>query len=241
MKKNFAVIFILILLFAWQQLTRAQGETDFVLDWTAYTYTPPGYQGKPLPTTGSLIKVTAMPTQKLSANPALFKYNWFLDEKIVSASSGIGKTEFTFRAQKSAGGIHAARVRISDEKGIFIVQKVVPIRLASPEIGIYRQINGSLMFNQFNASQTLAAGQEIALAALPFFFNISELNELNFRWQFGDQIFEGNAQKNPNQFVLRIGKITKDIKDVLNVRTAKKETSGETASQQINLLIETPF
>lgn len=240
-KKFIIFCFFVGLFYFWLSAFSARGENqnlDFTLSWSTDTYTPPYYLGKALPTTNSFITVTANPVSKTSINPELLIYNWLLNGHWLRQSSGQGKMSLTFLADGPINQSYEINVRILDQKGNFISQKTIFIKLVSPEIILYPKEKTLLTsFNQSVEKLNLTSQQEVNLIALPYFFNIDKITDLNFVWQLDTQRLSNPEQTNQNLFTLKIGEIGQSIIKNLIVSAENKYNPLEKAFIKKEILI----
>lgn len=235
--KKFIIIFIFLLvsLYAIPYTLYAQPKVDFILDWSTGTYIPPTYPGKALPTLNSSIKVTAIPTAKLTTDPSLFFYNWFFDNRIVNSASGQGKTDFSFLANTSYNDKYQIGVKILDQEGKLLVQKNISIKTVKPELILYSlQEGGRNDTERILESARFVYGQKINFTAAPYFFNVKNLKDLDFIWQLDDQFIDDPKQANHNFLTLKLENGEK-MNRVLKITTENKNNPKEKSQAQMKI------
>ena len=167
---------------------------EFYLDslelyWSADTYTPFGYKGKSLPVNGSIVTVEA-DLKLTKGNPSFLKYSWFLDGVFQGAKSGYGRTSFKFGVRRTPNLHHEVLVKIFNEDNSFYVEKSIIIPITSPEIIVFQNNGNSrinLKYNNIPKNYQVFADQEVSFVALPFFFSINNIEDLEFEWSFANK------------------------------------------------------
>lgn len=173
---------------------------DFILTWETDSYVPADYPGKALPIKESKIKAVLMPTKKLSYNPDLLNYRWFLDDEIMGWASGQGKSSFSFTATKESG-YHLVEVQALGSDETIVFRRSLSIRLSRPQIMLHDAENGySLQENYLTTS-----GKSIDFKAVPLFFHIGNISELAFQWRV-DDINVPSEEKDADRLKLTIPK-----------------------------------
>lgn len=207
------------------------------LYWSADTYVPFGYQGRKLPTKGSKITVNAQ-LEILSGNPKNLKHSWFLDDVFQSTKSGYGRDSFQFWVRKYGGNPHTVSLKVFNESRSFMVEKSVTIPLAKPNLIIYAEEGGPINLPYTSSTKNLdvIADKESSFSALPYFFNIKALEDLEFSWTFADKTY-GESSLTANVFGLKI--INKEVRGLLEqtlkvVATNRRQLDQE-ARETVNL------
>ncbi len=158
------------------------------LRWSADTYVPFGYQGRALPTKESWVIVEA--DLKISGeNPKNLKYSWFLDDVFQELKSGYGRDGFKFGVRRFNGASHTALLKVFNESRSFLVEKSITIPIVNPDLVIYRKENAQINL-PYTASAKIfdiVSNEESSFLALPYFFNIKSLEDLEFNWILGDK------------------------------------------------------
>jgi hypothetical protein len=193
MKKKICFIIISLLIFALANNLLAE-ELNFdssqitlnslELVWSAETYTPFEYQGRALPTKGSMVDVYAVISVSGGTTSNL-KFSWFLDNTFQEANSGYNKTSFRFGVRRYSGSSHNVLVKIFTEDRSFYIEKSIDIPIYEPEV-IMKQ-------SDINP---------LSVVAKPYFFYIKKLTDLIFEWTFSGQ--EPIISSNYNANVLDI-------------------------------------
>ena len=182
------------------------------MTWITDTYVPLDYRGAALPSRGSNVEVAAQFNSK-GLNPEELTFNWFLNNHIQD-ESGLGKQNFKFQMSESITKDHIIRVEVIDRnnykiatsKNLFLKARLpeIVIKLKSPALGFLEQYN-------------LSGDQEVEFTAQPFFFNIFNLSELEYQWQFGQKIAPQVDVVDFNDLSIKIGKVNETIRQTLEV------------------------
>jgi hypothetical protein len=156
------------------------------LYWSADTYAPFGYQGRTLPTQGSLITINA-DLKVAGGDPKSLTYSWFLDGIFQETKSGYGKDSFKFGIRRNASASHAVLLKVFNETRSFYVEKSINIPIADPEIVIYYKNNSKVNLPYLASAKNfeIASDKEISFLALPYFFNVKNIKDLEFEWTIG--------------------------------------------------------
>jgi hypothetical protein len=186
-KSFFLICFVLSGLFFASLLAQAQTSTfnfpalsnlatnpnfDFLISWRAINYVPSDYQGKILPSNGSAIEISFDVLDKGKfVNISNQNIEWSLNNNLIK--SGIGLKTIRFVATNN----NDQRINISipqykDSKyQAADLGAVITIPLSSPKIVI----------NAPYPNKIMGLGENL-FQALPYFFNISNLGQLQFSW-----------------------------------------------------------
>lgn len=176
------ILTIIISLFSLMHTARAQ--SMHLLTWQTNTYAPPGYLGKSLPTKGSTLSLNLM-TLNSSESFSNTLFAWYLDD--IKLFEGVNKpTLKTTITQKP--GIYTAKVFLRYSDGI-PETITAPVKIVTPEA-------------LFVESTSILQGGEIKtrpktlhVRVLPFFFNVTSLLELGFRWKINNTVSAAQPEK----------------------------------------------
>jgi len=188
--------------------------TSVTLTWSTNTYVPINYQGKALPSRGSIIEVVAN-INSGDLNPKELFYNWFLDDHIQKGNSGQGRQVFKFNIGER-NIKRSVKVDISNaEKTFSVSSSYLMLKPQEPEIVL--ETTSVSTFSGLTQEYKVGSDQTTIFTAQPYFFNIDSINDLKYRWTLAGNIAEQDSNKNPNIFTLKIGKLVKSIKQKLNL------------------------
>ncbi len=156
--------------------TGAQSTNDqIILTWQANNFYPADFEGKAFPSPGSEVVVSlgVIKNGKL-ADLTSSSIAWSLDGNFMER--GLGKQTFSFFAKKTSSG--SETVRVSVENGNAPLEYSVNIPVVDPQVVVEIPY-----FENIVPSNT-----DITLRAVPYFFNVTSLNDLTFMWQIGGMV-----------------------------------------------------
>ncbi len=160
---------------------------DVDILWEALTYTPPWYKGKALPSSESLIKITAIPHFSGSISPSKLIYNWSVDFKNKPDISGLGKRSFTLRSV-DVFNENKISVTVSNYDESITAEKNISIAIGQPKIISYEEnpLEGTRS-NQALQKEFQLNSVAINIRAEPFFFSTINLKNLLYEWTMNSQ------------------------------------------------------
>ena len=191
--KYAAVLIILILSFSIFNFVSAQSSPEFLVSWKAGNYVPSWYEGKVLPVVGALVDVNfelinAGKIVDLSQNTI----RWYLNDELVkNESDGLGIKSLRVIVPNGGSGEISVRITIIDHVAD-ILDKTIIIPVVRPEA----------ILDSPYSNNGIRAGQSI-FRAIPFFFNVSNVNNLSVSWT-ANGIKSGGAGENPWQLDLNL-------------------------------------
>jgi len=162
---------------------------DFLV--SGNTYSPPFYRGGKRPTSGSPVRIVALP-QVFGADSKQFEakdliYKWTNDGKPMIASSGYGKNAVTIDTQGAASKI---TLEISSLSGELKAVKSLVVRTSQPEVLIYedKPLLG-IQYQNSLSDETDLKTLETTLVAEPFFFDQKSLSDgkVTLNWYKDEQ------------------------------------------------------
>ncbi|MBU6415066.1 hypothetical protein KGQ34_02405, partial [Patescibacteria group bacterium] len=160
--------------------------SDIQFYWWANTYTPKWYQGKALPVVGSPVYVYAIP-EAANVNPKTAIYKWSMNDSVLPASSGQGKSVFQFTPQFS-GVSERITVSIKNTAGESIGEKTISITPTVPQVNVYalKPLEG-IAFNQTGNAFGSKPEEFADFIAEPFYFGVKTISDLMVTWSFNNQ------------------------------------------------------
>ncbi len=201
-------------------LTAAQTASQVLITWQAQSFVPAEYSGKILPTPSTNIKVS-LEVIKENKIQDLSKINirWYLDAKLLT--QGLGLKETSFIVNKGATYSHFVRAVIMDKQE---VSGTADILITNPKIVIKTPTP---------AINAVPLGKNI-FQAIPYFFNIINLQELIFNWSVNNQTVQGN-----NLLELEIAPPV-PLNQNLNIKITAQNLKNdlEFGSKEINLNVQ---
>lgn len=166
--KLIAAIIVLVWLFATS--AAAQSELTFLTSWKAYNFIPPGFNGKAMPLSrGTTIDVAFEVLENgkivdISRNTVKF----FVNGRKRQEGNGLRRFRFITLDGKSAQEI---KIVVLNARGDVRFENRFTIPTVSPEVAIYPPRTQNIIEKGLNSFQ-----------AIPYFFNIARINDLNFIW-----------------------------------------------------------
>lgn len=235
MEKVRKIIYLIIIGLVFIAPIHSQASIEVTLTWSADTYVPLDYPGKPLPSRNSNIEVAAN-IDSLNINPQTAIYNWFLDDAMKKEQSGPGKQIFQFNIGESLTKTRLVKLEVWDQSGNFINSANLLIKPSAPEIILKSKNHLSTSFDLIPQYQ-IAAGQETYFIAQPYFFNIKNINQLDYQWSFGNQTASQINSLNPHILSLKIDQIETSFKEILNLWAKNKTNPLQQAQAKAEVII----
>jgi hypothetical protein len=160
---------------------------DVDILWEALTYTPPWYKGKALPSSESLIKITAVPHFPGAISPAKLIYNWSVAFENKPDISGLAKRSFLLRSA-NVFNENKISVIVSNYDKSITAEKNISIKISQPKIIFYEEnlLEGA-RFNQTLQRDFQLNDNTINIRAEPFFFSRRNLERLLYEWTMNNQ------------------------------------------------------
>ncbi len=186
----------------------AQQAPELMVTWQSNNYAPPAYQGKILPIDGSRIDMALelIDNGKI-ANLAAKEIRWLINGD--ELKSGFGLKNISFVADGFQGD-QEVEITIVDYNGVNL-EKLITIPVVRPEV-------------------VITGGPDI-FRALPYFFNVRNLSQLQFIWSANGRPATGLVE-NPDSLELDTAGISagQDISINASVTNINKriETAGKT-------------
>lgn len=212
---------------------------SFELFWSVNTYTPFGYQGKKLPTKGSIVTVNA-DLKIFGEDPKNLKYSWFLDDIFQESKSGYAQDTFKFGIRRSNGASHIVLLKIFDEERSFVIEKSITIPVSKPEIVICRKDNNPInpYYSASAKEFSVISDQESSFLAFPYFFNVTNLEDLEFSWTFANETTK-ESSFTANVFGLKIinKKAKGSLEENLKITVMNKSQIEQRAQRTVILNI----
>ncbi len=227
--------YLMLIVFCCLLFTVVQGqapEIDIDLVWSTNTYVPIDYPGKALPTKGSSVRVIAVISSPTLDSEEIV-YKWFLNNSIQKSDSGRGKDVFEFSMDENRSKRHLIQVKIENVEGALLgTSPYLYLAPQKPEI----ILKANIFSEKPNQAYQILADREIKFLAEPYFFNISDLDELGYSWVLDNQtVFQINDDES-NVLNLKVGPIEKAIEQDLKVLAKNKGNAIEQAQSVVKLI-----
>ncbi len=223
-------IFLLVFSFALVTEPAKSQEMPITLTWSTNTYIPANYIGKALPIRESQVEIAAN-IDSPNLNPDNLSYFWSVNHYINKNGSGRGKQTFIFNT-KSTNSDYLITVEVRSANGSLLGSPSLPIRVQEPEIVLKTDIPSSVL----KKSYIISSEQEINFLAQPYFFNIKNISQLNYKWTLGQQEALEISRDKPNLFSVRVGQIKDKLVQELKVLTSDKKRPEQRSRTKANLI-----
>jgi len=215
------LLIIILCLLAVGPVQSQTPEIGITLTWSTDTYAPPGYSGKALPARGSVIETVANIDSR-TINPEELDYQWFLNHRLQKAASGPGKQVFKFNIGNVINREHSVKAEIRNIQGELLASSAyLSIEVRQPEI-IFEAETTRLESIDLTQRYLVSAEQEVNFRAIPYFFNIDQIEELNFDWQIDEKKATQLDQENGSLFSLKVGQIAESIEKKISLWVKNK-------------------
>lgn len=181
------IIFIAGLLF-FLPIFRTGAETiapQFLVSWQAQSYAPADFRGKILPTekTGLSASFEILSNGKFLD---LSKTNvvWLANGNIIS--QGLNQKKATLKTGSYIGSVADIEIRLPNFRGAALTYSFA-IPFVSPQVIIAER-----------GGTDDSSGKKLEFTALPYFFNVKSLSDLNFDWSINEAKPTGNVSDPQN-------------------------------------------
>ena len=187
-----------------KEITINPGDIDLL--WQADSYVPPSYRGKPILTSGSQVRFTALATlvdpQGRKIPPSQLIYEWQRNDEKISGAAGYGKEQLV------ASGFSILK---DDVIGVLVRDPVsgagakgsVALRAATPRLLFYvESLLGGTQYEKAYATAYAPSGNESTLRAEPYFLSTTQGSHPSFDWKFAGNPAEAD-QENSALITLR--------------------------------------
>lgn len=163
------VFLAIFLLFAARDVGAAP---EIWLTWKADSYVPPDFEGKAMPSDGTLVAASfeVVDGEKF-VNLSSYEIYWYLNDEFIKG--GVGEQQVSFRVPTR--GNHKLRVEVNNYNETTLV-KTIEIPTIRPEAVIVAP------YPRDNFS-----GSRIQVRAVPYFFNTADPDRLNVLWTVNGQ------------------------------------------------------
>lgn len=197
----------------------SHAQIPVTLTWSTNTYVPISYMGKAIPTIGSKIEVVAI-IENSSTLPEQTIYQWSLlkDFYLQKRIEEQNKPTFNFTIGDISNQIYSVELEIKDASNGNVIGQSEPILIkpANPQIIIHpKQVSDGIKktlaafdFSTPDFKKYLtSSNQTVEFTAMPYFFNIDNISDLDYTWLFGNKEATQDDPSSPNIFKLNIGEV----------------------------------
>lgn len=166
---------------------------DITLLWEApFSYVPPFYQGKALPSYESFIRITAIPNfldGTLAKGPKTGVYQWKRDRRALPNIGGYGKDSILIQHNRIRPNeridVTASTVNRSSQGETFVT-----IPIFEPKIAFYQKDSITGITSPLAKKTVLLRGASTDIIAEPFFFSVVNQHSshtLSLAWEMNDR------------------------------------------------------
>ena len=212
--------------------------SDVDLTWITNSEAPVFYKAKLMPTQNSVVTVSALPfiyrpgSKTLISSGGLI-FNWFINDKLESDKSGVGKPDLSFRVDGFPGSDNEIRLEILTEDKTISLNKFITIPVVRPQIWLYfSDPKTSLPFGTALKNLTTKA-TNLNFVAQIYFFTVPEKN-LKWQWFINNKEVTGGGEK-PWLASLNLSNISQLFSAQVQVIVKNSANDLETAQSTINL------
>ena len=153
-------------------VAEAQAVPEIWMTWKASSYVPPEFEGKAMPVDGTFVTASfEVVDGDRFVSMAGYEIYWYLNDEFIKG--GMGEQQVSFRAPTR--GNHQLRVKVNNYNGVTLV-KTITVPAVRPEA----VIAAPYPRDRFYSSR-------IQVQAIPYFFNTTNPNSLNFAWTVNGQ------------------------------------------------------
>lgn len=190
----------------------------------ADTLTPAFYRGRSLPTSGSVVRVTALPFTGNSSPPSSFSYTWQVGEEVIAGGSQRGQNSVTFTPNFEKA--QRVTVTVIDQSGATITSRTITIPIHEPELYFYE-------VNPLRGLQEIALrdnqpfpGIEMEIRAEPYYISRGlSVDALHTEWKLGGRTVV-NPSRDPQQLSLRRQGTTGSVALEFHIRNLNQLLQG---------------
>ena len=190
----------------------------------ADTLTPAFYRGRSLPTSGSTVRVTALPFTGDGSTPSAFSYTWEVGEDVIAGGSRQGKNTVTFTPDFERA--ERVTVTVIDQSGTTIASRSIAIPINEPELYFYE-------VNPLRGLQEIAlkdnqpfSGIEMEIRAEPYYISRGLADDtLHTEWKLGGKTV-ANPSRDPQQISLRRQQATGSFSLEFEIRNLNQLLQG---------------
>ena len=168
------------------------------------TYTPIFYQGRALPTKGSLVNINALLQDKNGpVKSADYSYSWTLNSKSVygGARPGGNWAQITVPHGQSS----LITIAVQDRTGTTVARKVVAIPTVDMEVQFYEMNTLTGLRNQAITKSITISGNSTSIRATPYYLDLRAINDNLFtQWSINNRPVQ-TASSDPFEINLERG------------------------------------
>jgi hypothetical protein len=163
------------------------------------TRAPAFYHGRPLPSIGSTVNVTALINGN-TISPNNLMYTWSVNNKVIEGGSMRGQNTVSFTM--SQGRFTTLRVNVQRTTGEIIAERIIDITNTPPKIYFYENSTLYGLAQKTIKESIPLLGESITVRAEPYNLDLVTFNRPSFyEWEIGG-FTVNNSNDNPYEVVL---------------------------------------
>ena len=154
------------------------------------TYTPAFYQGRALPTKGSLVYINALlQTKDGPVDSSKYSYTWSLNSKSVYGGARSGNSWASITVPHGSASI--ITIAVQDSSGTTVARKLFPLPAIAVEVQFY-ELNTLLGLSTKAITEgVILAGNSTSIKAVPYYLDTRAVNgNLFTQWSVDNQIVQ---------------------------------------------------
>ncbi len=172
--------------------------------WEADSYTPPFYEGRALPSSGSTIRLYAIPhilrSSGVEVPASNLTFTWKNNGAVLQADSGVGKSSATIPAAILLGS-DVITVDAQTADGTLSGEASVAIQTIDPHLVLYESSPlFGILYHRALQQNDSATDAETTFTAVPYFADALTARDpnLSYEWRINDSPV-ANDPKDPNE------------------------------------------
>lgn len=163
--------------------------SDIDLMWESVdALTPPFYKGKALPTTGSVLKVVAVPNSNtITSGIGSIDYTWKNSDDTIEEVSGYNRNSYIFK-NSLFDKTSNIEVLASSVSGNYSASKKIEIPTFNPVLNFYKKSpTDGILFNIALTEDYLMIEDQATFVAYPYYLAMKENNRaFDYKWFIND-------------------------------------------------------
>jgi len=185
-------------------------------------YTPPFYKGKSLPSSGSVIKVVAIPnTNTIKYGSGSLEYKWKNNDKTIEEASGYNKNSYIFK-NSILNKTNEIKVIASSVSGNYGAERSISIPVFDPKLIFYKKSpTEGIFYNESLNKEYYMQDSEITLIAEPYYLSLNNNNNsFSYEWQINNDIVSTPSKE--RELTIR----PTSRKGIINIDLTMEDLSG---------------
>lgn len=208
----------------------AQTSPEFLVSWRALNFVPADYQGKSLPSKSTRVEIgfDVIDGNKL-VNLSKNNISWYLGNNQIASGAGMKTITVAMPTELD----QAVRMTVAGYKGADLdFGFIIPV--SKPKIVINTKTPTITAKNQ----RFLQVRPHL-FRAQPFFFNVNNLRDLNFKWQINSELISGTAG-NPEFMSMDLGSngTPKESQFAISASASNNSNQLEFGSKLLNFIVK---